>query len=110
MYTTTINQMILENRFVLNRNLRVFVLTNFLYVYPIAGNFGEVFNLTNWQFYGKSPNSISAIFHSDEICRYVYVLPVTGVYHVAKFKTQQFVLGTDSPNLMLAKVSRYTVY
>ena len=28
---------------------------------------------------------------------------------MAKFKTRQFVLGTDSPNLMLAKVSRYTV-
>ena len=22
----------------------------------IAGNFGEVFNLANWQIYGKSPN------------------------------------------------------
>ena len=30
--------------------------------------------------------------------------------HVAKFKTCQFILGTDSPNLMLAKVSHYTVY
>ena len=28
----------------------------------------------------------------------------------AKFKTRQFILGTDLPNLMLAKVSRYTVY
>ena len=33
----------------------------------------------------------------------------TGICHVAKFKTRQIVLGTDSPNLMLAKVSRYTV-
>ena len=28
---------------------------------------------------------------------------------VAKFKTRQYVLKTDSPNLMLAKFSRYTV-
>ena len=32
------------------------------------------------------------------------------ICHGAKFKTRQFVLGTDSPNLMLAKVSCYTVY
>ena len=35
--------------------------------YRIAGNFGEVFNLANWRFYGKSPNLKSAIFYSDEI-------------------------------------------
>ena len=35
--------------------------------YRIVGNFGEVFNLANWQFYGKSPNLKSAIFYSDEI-------------------------------------------
>ena len=34
----------------------------------------------------------------------------TGICHVAKFKTRQIVLGTDLPNLMLAKVSRYTVW
>ena len=28
---------------------------------------------------------------------------------VAKFKTRQYVLKTDSPNLMLAKFSRYAV-
>ena len=33
-----------------------------------------------------------------------------GICHAAKFKTRQFVPGTDSPNLMLAQVSRYTVY
>ena len=43
-------------------------------IYRIAGNFGEVFNLVDWQFYGKSPNLKSAIFYSDEIGRYVYVL------------------------------------
>ena len=26
------------------------------HTYRIAGNFGEVFNLANWRFYGKSPN------------------------------------------------------
>ena len=34
----------------------------------------------------------------------------TGICHVAKFKACQIVLGTDSPNLMLAKVSHFTVY
>ena len=34
----------------------------------------------------------------------------TGIYHIAKFKTRQFILGTDSPNLMLTKGSHYTVY
>ena len=29
---------------------------------------------------------------------------------VAKFKIRQYVLGNDLPNLMLAKVLRYTVY
>ena len=62
--------------------------------YRIAGNFGKVFNLANWRFYERSPN---LKIH-------------TGICHVAKFKNRQIVLGTDSPNLMLAKVSRYTVY
>ena len=35
--------------------------------YRIAGNFGEVFNLANLRFYGKSPNLKSAIFYSDVI-------------------------------------------
>ena len=35
--------------------------------YRIAGNFGEVFNLANWRFYGRSPNLKSAIFYFDEI-------------------------------------------
>ena len=35
--------------------------------YRIVGNFGEVFNLANWRFYGKLPNLKSAIFYSDEI-------------------------------------------
>ena len=35
--------------------------------YRIVGNFGEVFNLANWRFYGKSPNLKSAIFYSDVI-------------------------------------------
>ena len=29
---------------------------------------------------------------------------------LSKFKTRQIVLVTDSPNLMFAKVSRYTIY
>ena len=33
-----------------------------------------------------------------------------GICHATKFETRPFILGSDSPNLMLAKVSRYTVY
>ena len=33
-----------------------------------------------------------------------------GICHAVKFKTRQFVPGTDSSNLILAKVSRYTVF
>ena len=36
------------------------------HMYRIVGNFGEVFNLANWRFYGRSPNLKSAIFYSDE--------------------------------------------
>ena len=32
-----------------------------------------------------------------------------GICHAAKFKTRLFVVGNDSPNLMLTKVSRYMV-
>ena len=35
--------------------------------YRIAENFGKVFNLANWRFYGRSPNLKFAIFYSDEI-------------------------------------------
>ena len=36
-------------------------------IYRIAVNFGEVFNLANWRFYGRLPNLKSAIFYSDKI-------------------------------------------
>ena len=36
-------------------------------IHRIVGNFGEVFNLANWQFYGELPNLKSAIFYSDVI-------------------------------------------
>ena len=35
----------------------------------------------------------------------IHMPALPGICRAAKFKTQQFVLGTDSPNLMLAKVS-----
>ena len=38
-----------------------------------------------------------------------YVMRMRSVSVVAKFKTRQYVLKTDLPNLMLAKFSRYTV-
>ena len=39
--------------------------------YHIAGNFGEVFNLANWQFCGKSPNLKPAniILYTIALCR-----------------------------------------
>ena len=42
-------------------------MTQNIVYHNIAGNFGEVFNLANWQFYGKSPNLKSTIFYSDVI-------------------------------------------
>ena len=51
-------------------------------IYRIAGNFGEVFNLANWQFYGISPNlKIRHILSDDAV-----------ICHAAKFKTHQIVL------------------
>ena len=68
--------------------------------YRIAGNFGEVFNLVNWRFNGKSPNLKPYFIHYRSM-RKRSRLP--------NFKIRQCILMTDSPNLMLAKVSRYTV-
>ena len=71
--------------------------------YRIAGNFGVVFNLANWRFCRNSPNLKPAtIFHT--LLHYAEALAI------AKFKVCQCILMTDSPNLMLAKVSRYTVF
>ena len=70
----------------------------------IVGNFGEVFNLANWRFCGKSPNLKSANIISCTISHYVEALAIT------KLKTHQCILMTDLPNLMLAKVSCYMVY
>ena len=69
--------------------------------YHIAANFGEVFNLANWQFCRKSPdlkptNNIM-ISYTIALCR------STRDHQIKKLPM------TDSPNLMLAKVSRYTV-
>ena len=70
--------------------------------YCIAGNFGKVFNLANWRFCGKSPNLKPANIIS-------YTVDYAEALAIAKFKIHQCILKTDSPNLMLAKVSRYTV-
>ena len=88
-------------------------------IYRIEGNVGEVFNLANWQFYGKSPNLKNAIiFYSDNTMGYVHIrIPIMhicmptlpGICHAAKFKTHQFVLGNDLLDSILAKVSHYTV-
>ena len=45
--------------------------------------------------------NLPIIFHT--LSHYAEVLAV------AKFKIRQYILMTDSPNLMLAKASRYTV-
>ena len=74
-------------------------------IYHIAENFGEIFNLANWRFSAKLPNLKpinKLLFHTLSL--YVEVLAI------AKFKIHQCIPMTDSPNLMLAKVSCYTVY
>ena len=65
----------------------------------MVGNFGEVFNLANLR---KIANNIIINFHTLPHCAEALV--------IAKFKTCQCIRMTDSPNLTLAKVSRYTVY
>ena len=68
--------------------------------YRIAGNFGEVFNVVNWRFCGKSPKlNPPILFHI--LLLYVEALMIT------KLKIRQCILMTDS---MLAKVSCYTVF
>ena len=66
-----------------------------MYVYCIAGNFGELASLRK-----------IAKFKARQISR-DSVIRMRSVSVVAKFKTRQYVLKTDSPNLMLAKFSRY---
>ena len=70
---------------------------NIIIVYRIAGNFGEVFNLANWRFCGKSPN-----LNVANIISYT-----TTLYGSAR--DRQCIWMTDLPNLMLTKVSRYVV-
>ena len=68
--------------------------------YRIMGNFGEVFYLVNWR--NRQIKNLLILFHT--LSHYVEALAI------AKFKIRQYIRTTDSPNLMLAKVSRYTVY
>ena len=70
-----------------------------LAIYLTAGNFGKVFNLVNWRFCGKSPK-VNIISYTITLCgsvrdRQIYNSPMHS--------------DTDSPNLMLAKLSLYTV-
>ena len=73
-------------------------------VYRIAGNFGKVFNLVIWRFCGRK----IAKFKTHQYLNNAYAHALA-MCRIAKFKIHQCVLGNDSPNLMLAKVSRYTV-
>ena len=72
-------------------------------LYLIVGNFHEVL-IGELAILWKSPNLKSAIIYSDVI--------VDGwlICHAAKFKACQFILWTDSTNLMFAKFSRYAVF
>ena len=71
--------------------------------YRIAGNFGKVFNLANWRFCGKSPNLKPAniISHTITLCRSACDRQIKN--------SPMHSDDCDSPNLMLTKVSRYTV-
>ena len=60
-----------------------------IHVYRIAGNFGEVFNLASLRKIAK--------FKARQISR-DSVIRMWSVSVVAKFKTRQYVLKTDSPN------------
>ena len=63
---------------------------------------GKVFKLVNWRFCRKLPN-FKTRKYIPTLLHYAEVLTIT------KFKLRQCIMKTDSPNLMLTKVSRYTV-
>ena len=60
-------------------------------VYRIAGNFGKVFNLANWQFCGKSPNLKPANIIS-------YTIVLCGSARNRQILICLCILMTDSPN------------
>ena len=64
----------------------------------IAGNFGEVDDIAE-----------SHQFKTRQYYFIHYRSMHAEVFVIAKFKIHQCILMTNSPNLMLAKVSRYTV-
>ena len=70
--------------------------------YRIVGNFGEVFNSAVRQIFIKSPNFNPQIL-VNACMRMALSIQIT------KFKIRQYQLAAVSPNLMLAKVSCYTV-
>ena len=76
--------------------------------YHIAGKFGEVFNLENWRICRKSPN---LKLPNIAILRYAYVIDIgrRQIQNSPIHMTALYVQKTNSPNLMLAKFSRYTV-
>ena len=64
--------------------------------YGIAGNLGEVFNLVIWVKIAKLKLTACA--------------PMTLSVQIAKFKFHQYQLRAILPNLMLAKLTHYTVF
>ena len=87
-------------------------------MYRIAGNFGEVFNLANWQFSGKPPNLQSAIFYSDKIltniasllyvCVYIHIIYMMLIYWkshggalmIQRSSGKHILCDFDSPTLL----------
>ena len=69
-------------------------------VYRIAGNFGEVYNLAN---------SVKITKLKAYQFRLMYAHYMALRIQIAKFKFRQYQLRVNLPNLMLAKVTHYTV-
>ena len=67
----------------------------------IAGKFGEVFYLANQVKIAELKTRQSKL----NVCA-----PMTPSIQIAKFKFRQYQLRAVSPNLMLARFTRYTVY
>ena len=76
-----------------------------MYMYHIRGTFGIDFKLTVWQIWLQSPNFMST--NTD----YSQTIPFMSVFinPIPQTKCSPITLHSNSPNLMLAKCTAYTV-
>ena len=73
-----------------------------MYMYRIAGNIGECFNLANWRFWKKPPNL-------NPFNPFMTTVDTAKWRRIAKLKLAKCRLWSKPPNFLLANISRYTV-